>query len=208
MVHQHLPAGRAARPDANGGDGQRGGDCGGDGPGHALEHDGEAARCLQRQRLLEHAQRLVSHLRLRPETANDGDGLRSEAHVTHDRHPCLHDGARSLHARGAAALQFDGVHAALLEQPHRAPHRVAHARLVRAKGQVAHQERAPRAPRHRPAVHQHVVERDGQRGVVAVHHHGRAIAHQQDVDARAVDVHRRRVVVRGDHGDGLLLGVL
>ncbi len=43
VVHQHLPAALAARPDANGGDGQRAGDGGGDGPGDALQNQREAA---------------------------------------------------------------------------------------------------------------------------------------------------------------------
>jgi hypothetical protein len=38
--------------------------------------------------------------------------------VAHHRHARLHYGARRLHARGAAPLQLDRVHAALLEHAH------------------------------------------------------------------------------------------
>jgi len=63
-----------------------------------------------------------------------------------------------------------------------------------------HQERPLRAPRHRLAVRQHVLQRDRQRGVVAVHHHAGGVAHQQDVHAGAVDLGR------GAGGAGVGLG--
>lgn len=41
-------------------------------------------------------------------------------------------------------------------------------------------------------MHEHVVKGEGQRGVVAVHHHRHAVAHQQNVDARRVNLCQRR----------------
>ena len=50
---------------------------------------------------------------------------------------------------------------------------------------------------------EHLLERDGERGVMAVDHHRRGVADETDVDAGGVEVHRGGVVVGGDHGDGL-----
>eukprot|EP00967_Tisochrysis_lutea_P045490 scaffold55239_cov18-Tisochrysis_lutea.AAC.5 len=35
--------------------------------------------------------------------------------------------------------------------------------------------------RYLPAVHQHLIQRDRERGVMAMHHHGHAVPNQQDV---------------------------
>ena len=74
--------------------------------------------------------------------------------------------------------------------PQRRPARpwtaAACAQRTRPKGHVSHQKGAVRAARHGLAVAQHLVHSHRQRGVVAVHHHGHAVAHQQHVDPRLV----------------------
>jgi hypothetical protein len=42
----------------------------------------------------------------------------------------------------------------------------------------------------------HVVQRHGQRGVVAVHHHADRVADEQDVDAGGVDLKARKASSR------------
>lgn len=80
--------------------------------------------------------------------------------------------------------------------------------LVAAKGEVPDEQRPWRAPGDGAAVLEHEVERDGERGVVAVDDHGGGVPHEADVDAGGVDVDRRGVVVGGDDGDGLPAAVL
>lgn len=43
---------------------------------------------------------------------------------------------------------------------------------------------------------QHFIQRDWQRGVVAVHHHGGAVAHQNDVNVRGVDLNGRQKTLK------------
>lgn len=80
--------------------------------------------------------------------------------------------------------------------------------LVAAEWEIPDEERARRAPGHGAAVLEHDVERDGERGVVAVDDHGGGVPDEADVDAGGVDVDRRGVVVGGDDGDGLPAAVL
>lgn len=55
---------------------------------------------------------------------------------------------------------------------------------------------------------EHLVEGDGEGGVVAVDHHGGRVADEADVDAGHVEVDGGGVVVGGDDGDGLAPAVL
>lgn len=55
---------------------------------------------------------------------------------------------------------------------------------------------------------EHVVEGDGEGGVMAVDDHGGGVADEEHVDARRVDVGGGGVVVGGDDGDGLAAAVL
>lgn len=80
--------------------------------------------------------------------------------------------------------------------------------LIATEGEVADEERPGGAAGDGAAVLEHDVERDGERGVVAVHHHGRRVPDEADVDPGRVDVHRGRVVVGRDDGDGLPASVL
>jgi len=80
--------------------------------------------------------------------------------------------------------------------------------LVAAEREIPDEERPWRAPGHGAAVLEHEVERDGERGVVAVDDHGGGVPDEADVDARGVDVDRGGVVVGGDDGDGLPSAVL
>lgn len=80
--------------------------------------------------------------------------------------------------------------------------------LVAPKRQVPDEQGALGTTRHGAAVDEHLIERDGQGGVVAVDDHGGGVAHQADVDASGVQMHRRRVVVGRHHGYGLAPPVL
>jgi hypothetical protein len=82
---------------------------------------------------------------------------------------------------------------------------VTHAHLNGSEGEVPHEKGPPRPPRHRPAVHKHLVQRDWQRGVVPMHHHCDRIAHQQHVDASLVNLGGGGGVQGWEAGRGLWL---
>lgn len=80
--------------------------------------------------------------------------------------------------------------------------------LVGSERQVPDEERALGATRHGAAVDEHLIEGDGEGGVVAVNDHGSGVADQANVDAGGVQMHRGGVVVGRDHGYGLAPPVL
>lgn len=75
------------------------------------------------------------------------------------------------------------------------------------RGRLACRGAPPRAAGHSAAVQQHVLQRDGQRGVVPVHDHAHAVADQQDVYACCIHLprvpHQRQLVRVGAHRYGL-----
>jgi hypothetical protein len=80
--------------------------------------------------------------------------------------------------------------------------------LVGPEGEVADDERPRRAAHDGAAVLEHEVERDGEGVAVPVRDHRGGVADEDEVDPRGVHVDRGRVVVRGDHGEGLPAAVL
>jgi len=80
--------------------------------------------------------------------------------------------------------------------------------LVGPERQVPDEERRLGPAGHGAAVDKHLVERDGERGVVAVDHHGGGVAYETDVDGGGVEVNGGGVIVSRDHGDGLGRSVL
>ena len=132
------------------------------------------------------AAHLVQRLGLEPEVAHYRD-----AHLHHatdgadDRQAALH-----LHRGGAGLQQASSVADRLLD-----------AHLIGHEGHVGHHERALSAAGHGARVVQHVVERHRQRVLVAEHHHAHRVAHEQHVDAGAVEKPRHRRVVGGEHGN-------
>ena len=66
---------------------------------------------------------------------------------------------------------------------------------------VADDVRPPHAAHDRAAVVDHLVERDGERRVVALDDHAERIADEQHVGAGFVEEPRERGVVGGEHGD-------
>jgi len=85
-------------------------------------------------------------------------------------------------------LELDGIDSALLDEAHRRLDGLLRRSLVRAEGQVPHDEGPLGSPGHGSAVGEHLGDGHRQRGVVAVHHHGHRVAHQQQVYASQVDL--------------------
>ena len=75
------------------------------------------------------------------------------------------------------------------------------------KGHIRHHQRTLRSPDHGPGVPHHVVHGYRNGGVVAQADHAKAIAHQNDRKARPVRQPGEGVVVSGDYGYSLSLGL-
>ena len=103
---------------------------------HALEHDRERARRLQRLGVLQQLLAIFAAA-LHPVAAEGVHRLRGQAQVRHDRY-AGRDQVLDLPGDPAAALQLDGVRAGLLEEPGRRRQRVPGTSLVGAERQVGH----------------------------------------------------------------------
>ena len=103
----------------------------------------------------------------------------------------------------ASALEFHRVGAAFLHDADGAVEGFLGVSLVGAEGEVHHDQRALGGAHHGLGVVNHLVQGDGQRGLVTRHHIRGAVAHQDDVHARLVHHGGHGVVVRGEHGDFL-----
>lgn len=93
-------------------------------------------------------------------------------------------------AQGAAppTFQLDCVHASLLQHPDGRPDSLSGGQLIAAKGEVPYEEGPRGSPGDGLAVCEHVIKGDGQRGVMAVHHHAHRVADQEDVDVCQVNL--------------------
>ena len=167
--------------------------------GDRLEDDREAARRLQRERLVEHRPGALGGAALGAVAAERGRRLRRQPDVAHDRHAGAHDRARPL----GGALDLDRVAARLLDEPVRRRDRLLVGRLVGAERQVADQQRRAQAAPDGGGEHQQLVDRDRDGVGVAEHVVGGAVADEHDVDAGRLGDLRARVVVGGDHHDRL-----
>ena len=108
--------------------------------GDRLEDDREAARLLQRERVVEHLPGARRRPALGAVAAEHRRRLRRQPDVTHDRDAGANDRAGAV-GGGAAALELDGVGARLLDEAVRGVDRLRVGRLVGPERQVADQQR-------------------------------------------------------------------
>ena len=97
-------------------------------------------------------------------------------------------------------LELDGLGSGL-DEPDRVAKRFLLADLVGSEGHVGDQESAAQRAPDRAYGHDHLVERDGKRVLVAQSGVREAVAHEYDIDTGRVDDGRRDRVVRGQGGD-------
>ena len=207
MRDQHLAVATYARADADGGDGNFLGDELRQPRRDRFEHEAETARLFEQERVFEQALRGGGVPALRTEAAQLVDGLRREAEVPHDGNARADDGAHRVRAF-APAFEFDRLHARLLQEASRVADGFIHVRLVGHERHVADQQRGLCAARHRAAVMEHLLHRDGQGVGVTQHDHAERIADEDGVHARRVHGERGGIVVGGEHGDGLAARLL
>lgn len=206
VVHEHLPRRVGPRADANRGDLESLRDRLRHHGRHALNHHAKGPGLLQRQRVVEDGPGLDGGAALGAEAAEHADALRREADVAHDGDAAVDELAHRLGAV-PAALELDCVAAGLLDEAEGVAEGLVGAGLVAPKGHVTDDEARRRTAPHRLAVVYHVVHRHGLGRVVAQHHHAHAVAHQNNLDARALGVLGRGVVVGGQHGNALALAL-
>ena len=127
--------------------------------------------------------------------------------VAHDRDARVYERLRGVHARATRPPAS--------RRPSRPPSASASPTSPRASVTARTSRTAghPRAAASMPsrdgsAVTQHLVQRDGERRVVAVHDHRALSPTRAHVDAGLVHRHRARVIVRGHDADALALRVL
>ncbi len=122
--------------------------------------------------------------------------------MTDHRHPGVRDRPHRVRHR-PAALQFHGIHAAVLQQTTGVAHRLGPVSLVGHERHIADEIRVLRPAPHGLAVVQHLVHRHRHGGIIAQHHHAQRITDQDRVQSRPIRSQRAGIVVGGDHGDWL-----
>jgi hypothetical protein len=136
------------------------------------------------------------------EAAQLVEALGRQADVTHHRDAGADEATHELGV-DRTTLELDGVAVALLHELAGAGHALLDRRLVRHERHVADDVGPPGAARDRATVVRDLIERDGKRGFVALHHHAQRVADEQNVRSGLVEEARERSVVGGEHGDSL-----
>ena len=130
------------------------------------------------------------------------DALRRKSKVTHYGYAGTQDaldGFKHLFA----TFKLDGVGTGLLHNAYGRGKSLLGVALIGSEGHIHDDESAIDGARHRRGVDNHLVERDWQRGFVAFHNVGSAVADQYDIDFCAVEELRHREVVGRKHSDFL-----
>ena len=172
-----------------------------------LEHDGEGAGVLQRQRVLDEG---VAAPRRGPgPQAHDELGLRGEPDVAHDRH-AGRDEQLDLRRDAAAALELDRVGADRLQEAHGGRERLLRGGLVGAERQVGDDHRPARRADHRAHHGQQLVDGDRDGRGVPEHVVAGRVADEQHRDAGRLEDRCGEHVVRRQHRPPLtaVLGAL
>ena len=115
--------------------------------------------------------------------------------------------ASMVRAERDAALDLDRLRAAVLEEGAGVGHRLLDRDAVGQEGHVADDERASRAAHDGARVVEHLGHRDAHGGLVAEHDLAERVADEDHRDAGLVHDAGGRVVVGGQDGDALPVGV-
>ena len=180
---EDLPAACRRRADADDGNVQRLGHPAGDRLDGALQHGGEGAGRLHRQRVRQHGVRLRVRAALGAEAAMAVHGLRLQPDMAEHGNAALHqESDRGGHL--LPALQLDAAAPGFRHDPHGGAVGLHRGFAVAAERQVDDHAGQDAAPHHRGAVQHHHVHGHGQGAVQPVQHHADRVAHQQQVAMR------------------------
>ncbi len=127
--------------------------------------------------------------------------LRRESNVPHHRNTGMHELRDVLRRLLVAALQLDSLCPGFLHHAAGVAQRFLGRDLEGQERHVHHQQPALHAAPDRTRVVDHLVERHGERGVVAEHDLGEGVADEHDVGAGLVDQPRKEDVVCSERDD-------
>jgi len=123
---------------------------------------------------------------LHPKATHGVHALGRETHVRHDRDAGVHD-ALDRRRRIDPPFELDGLRSALGEEPASIRERLLRAHLPAEERHVPDDVGAPRASDDGATVVNHLVDRDGQGGVLPLHDHPERVPHEENVHARIVE---------------------
>lgn len=127
-------------------------------------------------------------------------GLGRQPDVPH--HGNLRVDERFHHRRALApAFQLHGLRTALLDEPNGRGQRLLNPGVIRAIGQIGHQQGPPRATAHRLQVMEHLLDGDRHRRIKPQDGLSKGVAHERHIDSRFVQQSRGGVVIRRKAGD-------
>jgi len=133
------------------------------------------------------------------EAAETANGLGSQADVGHHRN-LGSDHGRDRCGAPDAAFQLHGMRTAFLHQAARVFQGLLRADLEAHEWHVGHEQAAANTAGHEAGVVDHLVERDRQAVIVALHDHAERIANEETIDAGGVEEASHGVVVGREHG--------
>jgi hypothetical protein len=194
---EDLAVAIGAGSDADGGDGQLGGDGGGHLAGNAFEDD---SACPGFGEGVSVGLELVDGLGragLDAIAAHAVEALRSEAEVADDGNLCLDEGADKVDAR---PFDLDGFGSRLFDEASGVGKAGGNCGVA-AEGHIRDDQSATNGAAHGAGVVKHFIDGDGESVFVSQDHHGQRIADQDEGDASFVGEARRGVIVGGECGD-------
>ena len=104
-------------------------------------------------------------------------------------------------------LDLHRLGASFFDEPHSIGHALRQTAVIAAKRHIGHHQRPAHRSANSACVMQHLVHSNGQGIVMAQHHHGQRIAHQNHVDSGLVDQARSGVVVSRQRSNWLALAL-
>ncbi len=180
--------------DADGGNGQLGGDGGGHFAGNAFKNDCASAGIGQSEGSAWSCEHSIGGAGLHAIAAHAVHALRGQAEMADHGNLGLGQGADQLHAR---AFDLDGFRARFLDESDGVGNALGNGAVIAAERHVGHHQSAAHGATHGARVVQHLVHGNGQRVFMAEHDHGQRVADKNQIDAGLVDEARGCVVVGG-----------
>ena len=179
---QDLAVAVAAGADADGWNGDAPGEVGGDGLDRAFDDHRKRAGLFDRvARRANRAATFSSRAALDPVAAVLLHRLRQQADMSHHRNAGGDDG-RDLPGHVDAAFQLHRLAAGFVDDPPRRGNGLRRRILIAAGRHVDDDAGLGRAAHHRLPMRDHHLERGAERRLVAMQHHGDAVADQEQVD--------------------------
>src|SRR5579883_886943 len=204
--YQNLAVALRPGADADRGDGKRLADLGGQKARDKLHENGKRPRLLDGERIGLQPLGLLtgSSLNAQPDGV---DILRCQPDMAHHRNADFGE-ATNGRRHGDTPFELDSVRATFLQEPAGVTDSLVGVDLIREEGHVCQEQRALRAAPDRLHMVKHLLHGDRQGGLVPELLFTERIPYEDNIDLGFIHQARRRVVVRGEHGDLLAARLL